>query len=463
MGNTEFKWYEKASGKKPRKPENIEKLKLKGEVKKAEKNNKASAEKSFHKKNFSQTLTDSKILSLFNTEKIPAESKAVLENFGKIVSDTEKLSLKQQTLLPEKIKQLSHLLTDDRGDRRLGYMNDASFVSAYINYFQWWNLVRLVNLFSNLPAESFPVEDGDSCLDIGSGPLTIPISLWLARPELRTKKITFYCMDLSQNILAAGEEIFYSICAKTIKNGQQPWKIVRIKGTGGTQLRTKPVFIACGNVLNERAQNSQKEGDFLSKKFTEEIISYFDKDDNSRTKTVLIVEPGDPHSARLVSLMRSALIKRNFLPLSPCPHYLPCPMEGRTKNCPDRKWCNFAFSTGDSPASLLKLSEKSKLKKDRAVLSFVLAQKKAVIKTDAEGKKTSDLQTSFFLRVASDLIYLPEMHSAGYYCCTNIGLVLAINKSRRKIKNGDLICSAPPKDIKGLSTDKKTSALIIEI
>lgn len=137
MGNTEFKWYEKASGKKLRKPENIEKLKLKGEVKKAEKNNKASAEKSFHKKNFSQTLTDSKILSLFNTEKIPAESKAVLENFGKIVSDTEKLSLKQQTLLPEKIKQLSHLLTDDRGDRRLGYMNDASFVTAYINYFQW--------------------------------------------------------------------------------------------------------------------------------------------------------------------------------------------------------------------------------------------------------------------------------------------------------------------------------------
>ena len=36
MENTEFKWYEKASGKKPRKPENIEKLKLKGEVKKAE-------------------------------------------------------------------------------------------------------------------------------------------------------------------------------------------------------------------------------------------------------------------------------------------------------------------------------------------------------------------------------------------------------------------------------------------
>ena len=138
-------------------------------------------------------------------------------------------------------------------------------------------------------------------------------------------------------------------------------------------------------------------------------------------------------------------------------------MEGRTKNCPDRKWCNFAFSTENSPASLLKLSEKSKLKKDRAVLSFVLAQKKSVIKTDEENKKTPDLQNSFFLRVASDLIHLPEMHTAGYYCCTNIGLVLAINKSRRKIKNGDLICSAPPKDIKGLSTDKKTGALIIEI
>ena len=90
---------------------------------------------------------------------------------------------------------------------------------------------------------------------------------------------------------------------------------------------------------------------------------------------ILIVEPGDPHSARLVSLFRDSLMRSGFNPLAPCPHFVECPMQGRTTANPAGKWCNFAFDTGDAPAKLLALSKNANLSKDRAVLSFVLTKK----------------------------------------------------------------------------------------
>ncbi len=408
---------------------------------------------------------------LFSAEAIPAESRDIIEHFDRVISDVLSLSGKHRLLLGGAIKKLSHELTDDRTSRRLGYMNDAGMVSAYINYFMWWNLVRLTRLFAGMPANAFSLSDGDVVLDVGSGPLTVPISLWLARPELRSKKLTFYCMDLSQTALASGEELYLSIAAKTIAadNSIRPWNIVRVKGELGTRIKEKAVLVTCANVCNELIQASTMPPDYLAKKYSGDLLSYLDTENPSAS--VLLIEPGDPKSARFVALMREAFLRRSFAPVAPCPHTAQCPMTGNAKK--GGKWCNFAFSTNDAPAALQKLSAKSGLPKERAVLSFVLAKKTDLSETEKNPVRTERAERTeagsdegrrpkrLSLRITSDFIRLPDLHKSGYYACTELGLVLAVDKTRVQPQNGELLTIGYPQDTS--LRDKKSGAILIEI
>lgn len=471
MEKQEAKWYEKASGKKQHKAENSAKLNAKNELKKQRRQEKSDSntkqnkqsQKSFSSSKFTKSNSKNKktlpALSMFDSKNIPEDSVEILKNFNKIVAQTRNLSSKQQTILPKIIKNLSHQLTDDRNSRRVGYMNDAGQISAYITYFMWWNLVRLTRLFANLPQDSFKLSDNDVCLDLGSGPLTVPTALWLSRPELRSKKLTFYVLDLSQNVLAAGEEIFLSVVAKTIQPEGEPWKIIRVKGPLGTSIKQKPALITCANVFNELAQTNEMPPDYLAKTYVADIEKYFEKD-SAKAQTVFIIEPGDPHSARLVSLMRDSLIRRNFMPLSPCPHIHACPMAGRTASTPNGKWCNFAFDTLNAPEELLKLSRNANLSKERAALSFVLARREG---ESAQKIQLTDSEKTLKLRVASDFIKLPEFHKSGYYCCSDLGLMLALDTTNIQPKNGDLLTVDRPANLKSLQTDKKSGALILQI
>ncbi|WP_296333657.1 small ribosomal subunit Rsm22 family protein [uncultured Treponema sp.] len=435
-------------------------------------------------------------LEMFAENAIPEESRKIIQEFDKIVADVRGMSGKQKVSLYGAIKNLSHQLTDDRNSRRLGYMNSANYISAYINYFMWWNLVRLTRLFANLPKTAFEsLENSQNpvAIDVGSGTLTVVIALWLARPELRSKRITWYCMDLSQTALAAGENLYLSIAAKTIKNEEgaglppgvqatlsptppsprgdapktplTPWNIVRVKGALGTSIKEKADFISCANVFNEIIQNNEMPTDFLAKKYTGELLSYL----KNESSTLLLVEPGDPHSARFISLMRDALIRQDYAPLAPCPHAKECPMAGRThgrttnaygKNA---KWCNFAFDTDTAPKNLLRLSEKAGLPKERAGLSFVLAQKNCQKEESCEKKQKASLPSpeKTFIRIASDFIRLPDLHKSGYYACSEFGLLLAIDESHIQPKNGELIAIKKPDSLS--NRDKKSGAIIVSI
>src|SRR5574344_132405 len=180
--------------------------------------------------------------SLFSSAVVPRDAQNIIASFDKIISSSQPLSSKQRVLLPQQIRELSHNLADERSDRRLGYMNQTTTLSAYVYYYMWWNLVRLTRLFSNLDTKSFGLNDDDICVDIGSGPLTVPIALFLSRPELRAKKLTWYCMDLSPTSLAAGEEILLTISARL---KCEPWKIIRVKGELGTPLKEKASLVTC--------------------------------------------------------------------------------------------------------------------------------------------------------------------------------------------------------------------------
>lgn len=440
-------------------------------------------------------------LEMFAENAIPEESRKIIQEFDKIVADVRGMSGKQKVSLYGAIKNLSHQLTDDRNSRRLGYMNSANYISAYINYFMWWNLVRLTRLFANLPKTAFEsLENSQNpvAIDVGSGTLTVVIALWLARPELRSKRITWYCMDLSQTALAAGENLYLSIAAKTIKNEEgaglppgvqatlsptppsprgdapktplTPWNIVRVKGAFGTSIKEKADFISCGNVFNEILQRNEMPTDFLAKKYTDELLSYL----KNESSTLLLVEPGDPHSARFISLMRDALIRKDYTPVSPCPHTESCPMAGRTNGKTtnafgkNAKWCNFAFDTDSAPKNLLRLSEKAGLPKERASLSFIVAKKsvdaeQALSDTPAKlsDRKLNDQPEKTFIRIASDFIRLPDLHKSGYYACSEFGLLLAIDESHIQPKNGELLAIKKPDSLS--IRDKKSGAIIVSI
>ena len=430
------------------------------------------------------------VQSLFDIKNLPDDAQKVLRDFDQIAQAAMPANSKQLVALPKIIRELSHQMTDDRGSRRLGYMNEKTFLASYVRYFMWWNLVRLARLFSNLDFGF--LSGGGVCLDIGSGPLTLPCALWLARPDLRQKKLVWYVMDISQLALSLGEEIFLSVAAAT---GGEPWKIVRVKGPLGTAVKEKARFVTCANMFNELLQSRGGEPpDYLAKKYSQALFKYLDFESdrgaenfrdakncggpanevraasegsaaNDRScPAVFLAEPGTPNSARFVSLMRDAFIRRGLFALAPCPHQQSCPMDGRRagKGGANGKWCNFAFDTDDAPKKLLALSAKAGIPKERAVISFVLASAETACKpkncgglsglekvaaTDAAcaaREAQASPKSGGLLRVASDIIRLPperegQKPRVGHYACSEQGLVLALSKGGKRVYSGDLL------------------------
>ena len=397
--------------------------------------------------------------TLFDVSKVPADTAEIIENFDKIIQNIRPLNSKQMQQLPENIRSLSHQMTDDRAARRLGYMNENAQLSSYVRYFTWWNLVRLTRLFSNLPAQSFP--EGDAvCLDLGSGPLTVIMALFLARPELRNRKLVWYCLDVSANSMALGEDVFLSVCAKLNCN---PWKIIRVKGSFGAPIKQKASFITCANMFNELDQTSDMPPEFKVKKYYDQLQKYADSD-----AKFILVEPGVPKAARTLALFRDRFLKAGGSIVAPCPHFNECPMSGfRAYTGSKNKWCNFAFDTTDAPARLIKLSVAAKLPKERATLSFISVSTQSV---DTMLRQAQQPQKEMQIRITSDEFRLPN-YMSGYYACTEHGLALVQVPSTNNTRLpkppfrpacGDLI------EVKkitpgSLPKDEKSGAIIIKL
>lgn len=382
-------------------------------------------------------------------DNIPEESKKILNSFDTIIQHIKPLTSKQLLKLPDTIRELSHLPTDDRSSRRTGYMNDTVMLSSYVRYFMWWNLVRLTPLFSGFLKDKDielvfdSLNDNSIMLDIGSGPLTVPIALWLACPELRKKQLTWYCLDYSQTSLSFGEEIFLSIASKTaeITPDQKIWNIIRVKGAIGTEIRKKASFITCANMFNELYWNSTKPLEETAKKYSNLLVSYA-----AQKASFLIIEPGIPRAARFITLLRDSFLRKKQEILSPCPQYGACPMDGRKGG----KWCHFVLSTEKAPPKLHKISSSAGIPKDRASLSFVFSS--SVITK----KQTSLLP----LRIISDSITLYDKTN-GRYSCSKEGLTLAI-APEKQYTSGDLV-QLTEENILKLSIDRKSGAKKIRL
>lgn len=396
-------------------------------------------------KNFSTsqfTLQNSQFKST-----LAKDSEYILNNFDEIIQGVRPLNSRQIQQLPENIRNLSHQLTDDRASRRLGYMNDNIQLSSYVRYYTWWNLVRLTRLFANLPDNVLPSHDG-VCLDLGTGPLTVVTALWLARPELRKLKLTWYCLDVSANAMALGEDIFLSVAAKS---GDEGWKIIRVKGPFGTAIKQKADFITCANMFNELDQASEMPPEYQSKKYFEQLQKY-----SAQDASFCLVEPGVPKAARTLSLLRTRFLDAGKSISSPCPHSGDCPMNGfKAYTGSTNKWCNFCFNTEDAPSRLQKLSTLAKLPKERATLSYL-----AIAANNGDSPRCKNDNSILACRVVSDPFKLPG-NNTGYYACSELGLTLVKTKNSQ-FNSGDLL-SVKIKTPDSLPKDEKSGAVIISL
>jgi len=380
---------------------------------------------------------------------LSAETLRLLDAFPDIVQSVLPLDSRRLQELPKTVRNLSHSLTDERSTRRTGYMNDPSVLSAYIRYYQWWNLVRLCRLFTNLPLN---LVSGDACADFGSGPLTVPLALWISRPQLRNVELTWYCVDISASSLASGEELFLSLCART---GGSPWKIVRIKGEFGTSVRKKLRMAVSANMFNELFWDSPQPLQELTQHHATALTGFLEEGRAS----VLVVEPGIPRAGRFISLLRDALLRRGLVPSSPCPHQAACPFPGQRNG----KWCHFVFDTSTAPRALHKLSEAAHLSKDRAALSYIYATRAE----DGDSKGTALDQPVTTVRVVSDPIRLPQGRT-GRYCCSKLGMVL-LSAGRDSyewitgLDSGATITVPVAQRIGAEERDEKSGALVIRI
>ena len=430
---------------------------------------------------------------LFLLERLPRDARDVLENFDNIVQGVRPLNSRQFVQLPKDIRALSHLLTDERENRRAGYMNANEELSAYVRYFTWWNLVRLTRVFASLgdsegdgshggsskggsakdssgqgstDSSCFNLKDGDYCLDIGSGPLTAVTALWLSRPELREKKLTWYCLDLSSSTMALGEDLYLSVASKTPPKNPDSlphWNIIRVKGECGTEIRNKVSLIVAANMFNELGQKVQ--GSDAIAELADSQLAQLKKYAVADRCGIFIAEPGMPQAAHFVSLMRDRFISEGFNVTSPCPHADSCPMSGyHARYGGSTKWCNFDFSTEDAPSRLLKLSKDAGIPKERAVISFVFAAT-AHDSAHRHAKSSATAAGALPVRIASDAIRLPG-NRTGFYACSEKGLLLVVNSSGKKIESGDLLeleIKNPEVFGSEIKRDKKSGAIELTV
>ncbi|MDR1867492.1 MAG: rRNA methyltransferase [Treponema sp.] len=319
------------------------------------------------------------------------DTQQLLSDLLYVIEKVFPLPLRLQAQVPQTVATLSRLLTAERGARTVIYLNNRQHLSAYIRYFLPWNCYKLVKLLPNL---SLDIADGDSITDLGSGPLTFALALWISRPDLRKRRIEIRCVDHAGAALEAGKKLFKVYTDST-------WTVSGIHSSvHGPIFGNRARLVSAINLFNEQYEHIPHRADLLQTAYPlADLLS-------ARTSDgILVVEPGIPQAGHFISSLRQALLEKRIMPHSPCCHRERCPLPFNSQ-----KWCHFAFDTADAPVALQKLSQAAGIPKKRATLSFIYTRSKAP-------------QTQHGGRVLSDMFPL-SYSLCGRYACSACGLVL---------------------------------------
>ncbi len=384
-----------------------------------------------------------------------------------ILDELMPLSRAHRADLPNAVRELSALLTSERSRFNHSYWSTPRFVSAYLRYFLPWNLTRLVRLFPflplpELPAERIETEDEDSpagwkasvhIADLGSGPLTLPIALWLSRPDWRAVPLTLLCADTSPRPLELGRRLLELMAAQS--GEPLRWRVRLLRAPLERALRETgyPLLITAGNVLNE---SKDKAGMSLAERMAG-LASSIERILPTGGRA-FFVEPGTRLGGTLTASLRGAALEEGLIPLAPCPHTKSCPLLGRRS----RGWCHASQDAG-GPPWLAALSKTAGLPKDSLNLSFLLlaredlrpnafpcipptASGKAGISRKEAGASHVPGQNASGLVIARILSDAFPVSGMGYarYACTEHGLALIPHAE--SLPSGSLVlCRRPEK------------------
>lgn len=359
---------------------------------------------------------------------------------------------------------LSELLTVNRAEMRSPYWSSPAATSAYLYYFLPWNLVRLCRLFSGLELPA-PREDAPSLLlDLGSGPLTVPLALWLSHPEWRSRPIEVVAVDAAGRPPKLGRDILRLLCEDA---GVEPWTVhvvqAPIAQAGHRAVEfvrkgARPWLLTAANVLNElpssRKSRFSEDGDDEDGEpssagagtlegVLSSLTTFLDGCEESRGARMLFIEPGTRLGGLTLMNLRAIAREEGLKVIAPCPHVFGCPLArpdkdeavfasgpGLTSRLAGRTWCHYTFDALGAPAWLEKLSIEAGLQKaslSLAVLELGPGDEETECE-DAAGETDvpSDPENGgrIACRVISQPFRVPGLKGAARYACSARGLLL---------------------------------------
>lgn len=376
-----------------------------------------------------------------------AEIQNILEKLPTALERVWPLTRIHRRELPRDIRALSEALTSRRSDLKYNYWQRPAAISAYLYYFLPWNLARLCRLLPALPLARPVLREAAAplLLDAGSGPLTLPLALWISRPEWRSAPLSLLALDAIRHPLELGKALLETIARE---NGHKPWQIQYATGAvealprlapyqnqGGAPLY--PLLATAANVLNELGMD-QESG-------SERLLAAWGPLWQAGAQ-LLFVDPGTRLGGSTIMALRDAALESGLNPLSPCTHTDPCPLARSERKGFQASWCHFIFAAVDAPEWLRKLSRKAGLYKTSLTLSPLLLSKEAPQGVPRDGLPCRVISQAF-----------PVRNRQCRYACTPAGLAL-LPDSQNVVSGSLCIAELPPSPAK----DAKSGAIIVE-
>ncbi|MDE7241735.1 small ribosomal subunit Rsm22 family protein, partial [Desulfovibrio sp.] len=381
---------------------------------------------------------------------LDAAAQAALARLPEALARVRPLSAAHRRSLPEDIAKLSRALTAERAELRRPYWSRPAFVSAYLYYFLPWNLVRLARLFRGLPLPTPATAEGPALLlDAGSGPLTVPLALWLARPEWRSLPIQVLALDSARQPLELGRALFVAMGEAL---GEAVWPVRLAKGpleslaahaqplleAGG-----RPWLVTAANVLNEaRPPRGGRGGPTLddeeddgadvplpglTESRLDRLLSAWSPllapapdagngvPRQGGSPALLFVEPGTRLGGNTLMRLRALAVEGGLHAVAPCVADTRCPLKRGA-------WCHFTFSPAGAPRWLAELSTAAGLAKRSLSLSPLLLRAAPEVETDAA--RAGEEPAAPRARVLSSPFDVPGVNGLARYACAPCGLAL---------------------------------------
>lgn len=389
-----------------------------------------------------------------------------METLIGIIEENSPIPKNREHLLKQNIQLLWRELTSERVNRKSDYIGELARLSAYFRYFLPWNILRIIPILAGIELD---LDDGSRILDIGSGPLTLPIALWIARPELRKKKLSFTCIDRVGTVMEKGLAILDSLQMRTGLSGF--WNFQLKKGVfpgrnpGSGIASTKYNLVTEANVFNEIFWKDRARMDEKAARLGSDLKNHL-----VNGGRIFLLEPGDPRSASMLAALRDWFISTGSKMLAPCPHQGPCPMSGyyqsrlfsedpgapastkpgqRHGNRRKLPWCHFSLPMDACPKKLEDFSRYMGLPKERLVSSWLYIKDALIDET----QKTE-------VRLVSDSFVLPGGQN-GRYACSRWGYTL-VKGEGSKLPSMSLLALDDSNRSKPAEKDHKSGAILLD-